>query len=295
MKKYFIISLLIGLFFNCNHTTNKKASLDSDYLNTLNQNRELRSKNRVKYLELTGLFKLDSISNSFGKAASNQFVLNIEYVPPTIGSIQLSEKGLKFQAAKNIKVSTETGDQIETFALPIDAYGNSVQLTYKALKWQVITRSGSLYLRVWDSKNSAIKAFKGFKSSDVNSDFIFDANFKYFETAQQETVASKLGIKEVTNFIGQVHFTYKKNNYTLDVGSEGILMVADLTSGETTYGGGRYMYLELPDTNGSIRLDFNYLYNPPCAFSEFTTCLYPPRQNQLPFKIEAGELLKKDL
>ena len=80
MKKYFIISLLIGLFFNCNHTTNKKASLDSDYLNTLNQNRELRSKNRVKYLELTGLFKLDSISNSFGKAASNQFVLNIEYL-----------------------------------------------------------------------------------------------------------------------------------------------------------------------------------------------------------------------
>ena len=126
MKKYFIISLLIGLFFNCNHTTNKKASLDSDYLNTLNQNRELRSKNRVKYLELTGLFKLDSISNSFGKAASNQFVLNIEYLPSSVGSIHLSEKGLKFQAAKNIKVSTETGDQIETLALTIDANGNSM-------------------------------------------------------------------------------------------------------------------------------------------------------------------------
>ena len=141
MKKYFIISLLIGLFFNCNHT-NKNAVLDSDYLIALNLNRELRSKNRVKYLELTGLFKLDSISNSFGKAASNQFVLNIEYVPPTIGSIQLSEKGLKFQAAKNIKVSTETGDQIETLALTIDANGNSIKLIYKALKWQVITRSG---------------------------------------------------------------------------------------------------------------------------------------------------------
>ena len=294
MKKYFIISLLIGLFFNCNHT-NKNTVLDSDYLNTLNLNRELRSKNRVKYLELTGLFKLDSTANSFGKAASNQFVLNIEYLPPSIGNIQLSEKGLKFHAAKNIKVSTETGDQIETLALPIDAYGNSEQLTYKSLKWQVITRSGSLYLRVWDSKNLAIKAFKGFKNFDVNSDFIFDANFKYFKTTQQETVASKLGRNEITDFIGQVHFTYKENNYTLDVGSEGFLMVADLTSGETTYGGGRYMYLELPDTNGSIRLDFNYLYNPPCSFSEFTTCLYPPRQNQLALKIEAGELLKKDL
>ena len=150
-------------------------------------------------------------------------------------------------------------------------------------------------LRVWDSKNPAINAFEGFKSYDINSDFIFDANFNYFETAQQETVASKLGVNEVTNFIGQVHFTYKNTPYSLDIGSQGFLMVGDLTSGETTYGGGRYMYLELPEVDGRLTLDFNYLYNPPCAFSEFTTCLYPPRQNLVPFKIEAGELLEKDL
>lgn len=294
MKKCLIFSLIVALLFNCNHT-NKKVVMDADYLSMLNQNRELRSENRVKYLELAGLFKLDSISNSFGKAASNRFVLNIDYLPPSIGSIHLSEKGLKFQASKNIKVSTETGDQIESLALPIDAFGNSVQLTYKALKWQVITRSGALYLRVWDSKNPAINAFEGFKSYDINSDFIFDANFSYFETAQQETVASKLGVNEVTNFIGQVHFTYKNTPYSLDIGSQGFLMVGDLTSGETTYGGGRYMYLELPEVDGRLTLDFNYLYNPPCAFSEFTTCLYPPRQNLVPFKIEAGELLEKDL
>jgi uncharacterized protein (DUF1684 family) len=38
-----------------------------------------------------------------------------------------------------------------------------------------------------------------------------------------------------------------------------------------------------------VTLDFNYLYNPPCAFSDFTTCLYPPRQNNLTFIILAGE------
>ena len=68
-------------------------------------------------------------------------------------------------------------------------------------------------------------------------------------------------------------------------------MVSDETSGNETYGGGRYIYLDLPETDGSITLDLNYLYNPPCAFSEFTTCLYPPRQNNLPFKILAGEKL----
>ena len=39
----------------------------------------------------------------------------------------------------------------------------------------------------------------------------------------------------------------------------------------------------------------DYLYNPPCAFSKFTTCLFPPSQNQLPIKIEAGERIEKAL
>ena len=69
-------------------------------------------------------------------------------------------------------------------------------------------------------------------------------------------------------------------------------MVLDATSGEQTYGGGRYLDLELPDYNDTITLDFNKLYNPPCIFSDFTTCIYPPRQNELPFKIFAGETSK---
>jgi uncharacterized protein (DUF1684 family) len=93
-------------------------------------------------------------------------------------------------------------------------------------------------------------------------------------------------------FIGNVQFSYKDKPYRLEVGEQGFVMVSDLTSGETTYGSGRYMYIELPKSSEKIILDFNYLYNPPCAFSEFTTCLYPPRQNQLAFEIKAGELLK---
>ena len=70
-------------------------------------------------------------------------------------------------------------------------------------------------------------------------------------------------------------------------------MVSDATSGNETYGGGRYIYFDLPKENGKFKIDFNKLYNPPCAFSEFTTCPLPPRQNRLSLKIEAGELYKK--
>ena len=297
MKAYFIIGCFTTLLFNCKEV-HKNNLMDTAYVDALNQSREIRAKNRIKYLELTGLFKLDSTSNTFGKATSNQFVLNIENLPETIGSIDLSKNTLKFNSAKSIKVTNVLGEEIEALNLNIDSNGNSEQLYYKQLKWQVITRSNALYLRVWDLKNPAIQAFKGFKgfkNYDISNEYIFEADFKYFETAHLESVISKLGIPDVTNFIGQVRFTYNEVPYSLDVGSEGFVMVGDLTSGETTYGAGRYMYLELPKPDGLVTLDFNYLFNPPCAYSEFTTCFYPPRQNQLDFKINAGELLEEAL
>ena len=292
MKIYVILGCFLTLLFSCKESNNNK-NIDSTYLGALNQNREIRAENRVNYLELTGLFKLDSTSNTFGSAESNKFVLAVKNIAQTIGRLDLSEDALWFYAEQGVKITTVDGEEIDSLALTIDTNGNSIQLFHNQLKWQVITRSGALYLRVWDLNNPAIDAFKGFESYEINSDFIFDANFSYYDRSRSESVASKLGIDEVMVFIGQVQFVYNDTPYSLEIGQEGFVMVGDLTSGETTYGGGRYMYLELPETDGQIRLDFNYLYNPPCAYSEYTTCLFPPRQNQLDIKIKAGELLQK--
>ena len=54
MKSYFIIGCFITLFFNCKEGT-KQNLMDAAYMDALNQNREIRAENRVKYLELTGL------------------------------------------------------------------------------------------------------------------------------------------------------------------------------------------------------------------------------------------------
>ena len=291
MKKCFFIGSLIVLFFNCKETGTTRL-IDSAYTNTMNQALKIRAEGRVKYLELAGLFKLDSTTNTFGSADSNHFVLNIKNLVSTIGSINLSKEALTFHAADGVIITNGTGAQIKTLALNIDANGNSIILFHKQVKWRIITRSGALYLRVWDKKNPAIESFKGFKSYDLNSDFIIEGDFEYFETTHLEAVDSKLGLTDVTDFIGQVSFMYTGKKHSLDVGSGGFVMVGDLTSGETTYGGGRYLYITIPEVDGKVILDFNYLFNPPCAFSEFTTCLYPPRQNQLTFEIRAGERLE---
>ena len=65
---------------------------------------------------------------------------------------------------------------------------------------------------------------------------------------------------------------------------------SDLTSGSETYPAARFLYAGMPDLDGRTTGDSNQAYNPPYAFNPYTT--YPPRppENQLQFRIEAGEL-----
>ncbi|GGZ39901.1 hypothetical protein GCM10007049_36630 [Echinicola pacifica] len=66
------------------------------------------------------------------------------------------------------------------------------------------------------------------------------------------------------------------------------LPFADKTSGESTYGGGRYLNIRQDGFN-SITLDFNLAYNPYCAYNPDFACPIPPKENLLEVAIEAGE------
>ena len=70
--------------------------------------------------------------------------------------------------------------------------------------------------------------------------------------------------------------------------SELFIPFRDATSGHDTYGAGRYLDLE-PEDDGTYALDFNFAYNPWCAYAPQYSCPLPPRENWLPFRIEAGE------
>jgi len=68
----------------------------------------------------------------------------------------------------------------------------------------------------------------------------------------------------------------------------------DATSGTATYGGGRYLYDTIKGADlgvgaTSIVLDFNFAYNPSCAYDERWSCPLSPPENRLPFAVNAGE------
>lgn len=71
------------------------------------------------------------------------------------------------------------------------------------------------------------------------------------------------------------------------------LAFADETSGDTTYGGGRYINAR-QDGKNSMTLDFNLAYNPYCAYNPDYACPLPPRENILDIPIAAGEKNYKD-
>ena len=72
------------------------------------------------------------------------------------------------------------------------------------------------------------------------------------------------------------------------------LPFSDATSGTDTYGGGRYLYdtikgADLGIVGRDIVLDFNFAYNPSCAYDERWSCPLSPPENRLAFAITAGE------
>lgn len=65
------------------------------------------------------------------------------------------------------------------------------------------------------------------------------------------------------------------------------LPFTDLTCGEESYGGGRYIDLRIGDLEGPI-IDFNTSYNPYCAYNHKYSCPIPPMENHLNIKVMAG-------
>lgn len=61
----------------------------------------------------------------------------------------------------------------------------------------------------------------------------------------------------------------------------------DETNGKTTYAGGRYLDLRIPEAN-EIIIDFNQAYNPYCAYNGKYSCPIPPEENHLELEVTAG-------
>ena len=150
-------------------------------------------------------------------------------------------------------------------------------------------------------ESSPIPAFKrsyfeGLKYFDANKNGVITGFFEEF--SKKDTVLFNIGTGELEQYIkkGRVSFEYDNRKLSL-IAFQGngsnvnriFIPFADLTSGVSTYGSGRYLYSIIKE--GKVELDFNYASNPYCAYNEEYVCFPAPDENILDVKIELGEKL----
>ena len=115
----------------------------------------------------------------------------------------------------------------------------------------------------------------------------------------REVTASGGEVVRVRRF-GSVRFELEGSPHELaafwlDAYGGGVFLpFTDVTSGKETYGGGRYLLdtvkgADLGSTDEGLILDFNFAYNPSCAYDPRWVCPLSPPENLLPVSVQAGE------
>ncbi len=141
--------------------------------------------------------------------------------------------------------------------------------------------------------------FTGLNYYDGNEDFIFEVEVEKFGE-DEPLIEMDTSTGDLRPYRRYGRFTFQVNGqdaaltiYSDPHGHDFFLPFRDATSGNETYGAGRYMdnhrpaLTQLSDTQ--FRVDFNYAYNPYCAYSPAYSCPLPPAENWLQVPIRAGE------
>jgi len=251
-----------------------------------------RLKSPDGYLSLAGLFRLSDGLQSFGSDSANALVFPASS-PARAGAFVVTDTSVTLQPAADSGMQIAGSAATGPVLLVSDARGNPTVVQMGSLHFYVIDRPGARYIRLKDSRNPAISAFHGFERYPVDARWRIKGKFVPYNPPHTIHVPNELGTEFTSVCRGAVVFTVDGTRCRLEPmemnNKEMFLVFGDKTSGTETYGGGRFLYAGVPADDGTVILDFNKAYNPPCALTPFATCPLPHAQNRLKVAIRAGE------
>jgi uncharacterized protein (DUF1684 family) len=244
------------------------------------------------FLNLVGLYWLDSGSTRIGSADDNDIVFPAA-AAPYIGELQSTPDGVSLVTAADVDVRYE-GVPVSSILISDDTTESPVMLTHGSLAWTIIKRDGRFALRLRDFDHPPIAAFAPIESYPIDLDLRVTATLNLFDEPKVMNVNTTIaGLGYHPESPGSVAFEIDGVPYELEAYASGddlFFVFGDLTSGRETYPAGRFLYAKVPGDDGKTILDFNRAYNPPCAFNAFATCPVASPRNRLKTRIEAGEL-----
>jgi len=294
----FFATFILFLAMSC--SSNQKQT-EAEYANEVNEWHQLRINNLLgpeDWLKLAGLYKLEEGSQSFGSDSTKDLVF-----PPkaasSIGTITKEDTTVTVQIDGNVLVTHSQDTVSKVTMIPGNARAGTV-LKHRSLVWYLLDRRGNYYIRLVDEQHPNLAAFEGIERFPIDPKWNIKAEFKPFEKPKPITVPDVLNEGMSDTLYGMLEFSIEGEEYSLaplnhpEKDDKFFIIFGDKTNGESTYGGGRYIYIPTPDENNTTYIDFNKSYNPPCVFTNFATCPLPPSQNRLPIAIPAGEKMFKN-
>jgi len=277
---------------------NAAPQLDAAYLTDLSQWRA-RAENSLRrergWLSIIGRWELVPGTNRIGAAPGNDVALPKELAPAALGTLTLrGDKAYLSLAAGQKMRSVEDGQPGSEFVeRELCAEDRRVEwVTAGRLSLQLVRRDdGKFVLRAADRDAPIRKAFAGRVWFDARADYRIPARFVPQPKGTRIPIANMRAEISYEEVAGYLEFELDGTTVRLDALDDGgdlFVIFRDATSAKTTYGAGRFLAIARPK-DGAWFVDFNKAYNPPCAFSAYTTCPLPPPQNWMKAAVPAGE------
>ena len=244
------------------------------------------------WLTLAGRYVMKPGENTFGTGPRNDIIFPPGLGPVHMGVIDVQPGKVIVRMVEGLKLKKDgieyTGREMGT--LPDER--DWVSIGPRAA-FHVIERDGRYILRLADNESEVRKRFVARLWYEVDDRFRVKAKFIPYDPPRKIAIVNVLDEVSDEPAPGYVEFEIDGRKHRLDAlgDDDGLFIILrDASSGDTTYAPSRFLHVEeKPRPGETFLLDFNRAYNPPCAFSEFTTCPLPPKQNILKVRIDAGE------
>jgi uncharacterized protein (DUF1684 family) len=178
-------------------------------------------------------------------------------------------------------------DHVDEHGTPA-SFGNAIV--------EVARRDGSFMIRPRDPNHEVRRRYSGTPTYAASIDWVASGTLDPYDEPRPITVGATVeGLTHVYMSPGEIEFelagqTLRLIAFNGEEVDDLFIVFTDLTSGTTSYAACRFLNVDAP-VEGHVTLDFNRATNPPCAYSDFATCPLPPSGNNLPVRVEAGEMM----
>lgn len=286
--------LAFGLLLSCSKNESSIENYQTQ-IEQWHQKRLARLKSAEGWLSLAGLYWLKEGENTFGFGEGHDIQFPDGEDNLRLGSFFLQNGEVTVRLNPKANVLVDSTKVLES-RLTNDLQGKPTRMERGRFLWYVIKRGDRYGIRLKDRQNPNINKLKEIPHFPIDPKWRVKVRFIAYDSVRTVPVPTVLGTNAPSKSPGELEFTLNGRTFRLQALADSMnepffIIFSDETSGQETYGAGRFIYVDPPNEKGETYIDFNKAYNPPCVFTEFATCPLPPPQNHLPIRVTAGEKL----